>query len=868
MVIDKTVLMQRHFIFIASFVGLLLLQFSELQAQKVCGEQALKQADRQYQSGSFEEVESTLLPCLTTGFTDQEKVQAYRLLALSYIANDFPDKANKAVADLLKINASFEPSFFDPEEFSNMVRMLKVGSSVQMVTSVSKKAEDIRKAPATISVITQEEIIQRGYTDLVEFLNDLPGFQISRYYGPQLANMYQRGLRTNNTEKTLLLIDGVEENDLWTNWADISRQYSLSNIKQVEVVFGPASTMYGSNAFAGVINIITKTAADFTTAQKPVGVKAMIGYGAFNHRFADVTMGYRKKLISATVTARVFESGSHDLSSQSFYDYNPAAYNGINYNSILGIRTGAQQYINQHGIPLTSSLYTVYGAPGSADSIIPTLQGIDLARNLDKSAYGQIVNGQPVRYSKTDKAYLINARITIGDFTIGAQTWKKSEGGTTQFTDMYVAGGDNGQVWIPTQTFFYVKYDKQLSDKLTISSFSNYRIHGVDDSKLVFMSNYARRDLTIKDLLTNKAAFWSTRYLYSNSKQFRTELKMLYTPNRKLDLIAGIELRNNQLQGNYLVSLNVRDAQERGLFTAPPEGGNQFNVNDAGIYGQATYRFTEAFRATFGTRIDYNVIRTSGGYGTEINPRLVLDYTKNNWVFKAIYARGIMNVSNWTKFSTAGNRIPNPNLGTESINNIEFSASNAISKTLTADITYYRSSIKDVVGTRTLTTGQNVNDNIGRFNISGIQANLSIRKKSVNAYLNYAYTKGKQTRDEKGDVNLIIGDIASHTINAGVYYEPLKYIGVNLRTNYISNQPVGVGTSVPSNTRTFPAYFLAHATVSVKELIKGTTIQLVCNNLFDKNYFNPGVKAADGTENPTEILQRGRNLLLRLNLDF
>lgn len=860
--------MQRYYIFIGFIFVLLLLQSTQINAQAICGEQALKQADRQYQSGSFEEVETTLLPCLSAGFTDQEKVQAYRLLALSYIANDFPEKANKAVADLLKINAAFEPPFFDPEEFSNLVRVLKLSSSVQLVTSVSKKAEDIRKAPATISVITQEEIIQRGYTDLVAFLNDLPGFQVARYYGPQLANMYQRGLRTNNTEKTLLLMDGVEENDLWTNWADISRQYSLSNIKQVEVVFGPASTMYGSNAFAGVINIITKTGADFTTAQKPVGVKVMAGYGAYHHRFADITMGYRKKLVSATVTARVFESGSHDLSSQSFYDYDPDAYNVVNYYSILGIRNGAQQYINQHGIPLTSPFYTVYGAPGNADSIIPTPLGISTARNLDKSAYSQNVNGFPLRYSKTDKSYLINARITIGDFTIGAQTWKKSEGGTTQFTDMFVAGGDNGQVWVPTQSFFYVKYDKQLSDKVSISSFSNYRIHGVDDSKLVFVSNYARQDLTIKDLLTNTASFWSTRFLYSSSKQFRTELKILYAPNRKLDLIAGIELRNSQLQGNYLVSLNVRDAQERGLFIAPPEGGNQFNVNDAGLYTQATYKFTEAFRGTFGTRVDYNVIRTTGGYGTEINPRLVLDYTKKNWVFKAIYARGIMNVSNWTKFSTAGNRIPNPNLGTESINNIEFSASNIINKMLTADISYYRSSVKDVVGTRTLITGQNINDNIGRFTISGVQGNISFRKKSLTAYLNYAYTRGKQTRDERGEVNLVIGDIASHTINAGIYYEPAKYLGVNFRTNYISNQPVGIGTSVPANSGAFPAYFLAHVTISIKEMIKGTTIQLICNNLFNKTYFNPGVKAADGNENPTEILQRGRNLLLRLNLDF
>ncbi|MES2004849.1 MAG: TonB-dependent receptor plug domain-containing protein [Bacteroidota bacterium] len=837
-------------------------------AQQVCGEQALKLADKFYQAGNFELVDSTLSPCLANGFSDQEKVQAYRLLALSYIANDFPEKAQLAVENLLKVNAGFEASFFDPEQFANLVRMLKLGSSVQLVTSVSKKAEDIRKAPATISVITQEEIIQRGYTDLVEFLSDLPGFQISRYYGPQLANLYQRGLRTNNTEKTLLLIDGVEENDLWTNWADISRQYSLSNIKQVEVVYGPASTMYGSNAFAGVINIITKTAGDFTTSTKPFGMKAMVGYGSYNHRFADITMGYKKNIFAATLTARVFESGSQDMSSQSFYDYNPAAYDAINYKPILSVTSGAQKYITDNNLPLSSSLYTVYGPAGNADSIIPTAAGMQLARTFDKGAYSQIVNGYPVRYSKTDKAYLINGKIAIGDLTIGVQTWAKSEGGTTQFTDMYVAGGDNGQVWKPTETFFYVNYEKKLSDKVTISSFSNYRMHGVDDSKLVSVVNYARKNLSLKDLVNNKATYWNTAYLYEDSKQFRTELKVLYNPSRRLDIISGIELRNSQLQGNYLVSLNVSDAQELGVFTAPAEGGNQFNVNDIGVYSQATYHLSSALRTTFGARVDHNVIRSKGGYGTEVNPRFVMDYSIKNWVFKAIYARGIMNVSNWTKFSTAGNRVPNPNLGTESISNFELSASNIFSKSVTADITAYQSYVKDVVGVRQLPGGLSTNDNLGRFSIFGIQSNITYRKKSFNAYMNYAFTKGRQTRDDKGDANLVVGDIASHTVNAGAYYEPIKYLGINLRANYISSQPVGPGTTVPANTMTFPPYVVAFATISIKNLAKGVTLQTICNNLFDKFYYNPGVKAADGVENPTQILQRGRNFIIRLNYDF
>lgn len=859
----KYTMVLRIFIF-----TLMLFVYSIVSSQSQCGESALVEAEKLYKSGAFEEVETILLPCTKNGFTDPQKIQSYRILALSYLANDYHDKAQKSIEDLLKLNPLFEPSFGDPDEFALLVKNLKIGSSIQLVTSVSKKAEDIRRAPATISVITQEEIIQRGYTDLVEYLNDLPGIQISRYYGPQLANIYQRGLRTTNTEKTLLLIDGVEENALWTNWADISRQYSLSNIKQVEVIYGPASTMYGSNAFAGVINIITKNASDLVSPEKSIGIKAMVGYGSYNQQFADVTLGYKKNIVSATITTRVFKSGSHDLSSQSFFDYNTEAYNAFDYKSILSVKTGAQKFITDNNLPLNSSLYTVYGAVGNADSIILTTAGALLARILDKNAYSQIVNGAPIKYSKTDNAYLVNAKISIGDLTIGAQTWAKSEGGTTQFTDMFVAGGDNGQVWKPTQAFFYIKYDKQLSDKLLISSFSNYRMHGVDDSKLVSIRNYARKNLTIKDLNSNTSAFWATSYLFENSKQFRTELKVLYTPSRKLDIVSGIELRNSQLQGNYLVSLNTSDAQTFGVFTGPSEGGNQFNVNDFGLYTQGTYIFNPALRLTIGARIDHNIIRSNGGYGTEINPRVVLDFVKKAWVVKAIYSRGIMNVSNWTKFSTAGNRVPNPNLGTESISNFEFSVSNQVSKFLTVDFIAYNSLVNNVVGILPLPNGQSINDNIGKFSIFGIQSNLIYHKDKMSVYLNYAYTKGNQTKSEKGNVDLIVGDIANHTINAGVYYEPVKYFGLNFRTNYISSQPVGVGTSVPANTSSFPPYFIGFMTASIKNIVKGTNLQIICNNIFDKYYFNPGVKAADGIENPTEILQRGRNFVLRLNYEF
>ena len=130
------------------------------------------------------------------------------------------------------------------------------------VSSVSKRPEDLETAPAVVEIIEAKDIIARGYSDLVDLLSDVAGFEISKTYSLNFASIYQLGYRQESTEKTLFMIDGVEENDLWSNIAYISRQYPLSNIKAVEILYGPSSTMYGPRAFVGTINVITYSAKE------------------------------------------------------------------------------------------------------------------------------------------------------------------------------------------------------------------------------------------------------------------------------------------------------------------------------------------------------------------------------------------------------------------------------------------------------------------------------------------------------------------------------------------------------------------------------------------------------------------------------
>ena len=121
----------------------------------------------------------------------------------------------------------------------------------------------------------------------------LPGFDVSRGNGVHYSNIYQRGYRSLNTDRTLLLFDGVEENNLWSTTAPLSRQHPLTNVERVEVIYGPTSTMYGANAFLGVINAITKEPEDITGIDNRLGVRSQVSFGSWQTRYAELTVAGR-----------------------------------------------------------------------------------------------------------------------------------------------------------------------------------------------------------------------------------------------------------------------------------------------------------------------------------------------------------------------------------------------------------------------------------------------------------------------------------------------------------------------------------------------------------------------------------------------
>ena len=120
-------------------------------------------------------------------------------------------------------------------------------------------------APAIVTVITEKQIKDMGIHRLIEALESVPGMHVS--YPSDIASGHTltvRGLKTSEAENTLLMINGHRVNNPYSgSWTFLFDEFPLADVRRIEVIRGPGSALYGSNAVVAVINVITKNASDF-----------------------------------------------------------------------------------------------------------------------------------------------------------------------------------------------------------------------------------------------------------------------------------------------------------------------------------------------------------------------------------------------------------------------------------------------------------------------------------------------------------------------------------------------------------------------------------------------------------------------------
>lgn len=135
-------------------------------------------------------------------------------------------------------------------------------SSKAQVSAVSKsrEPEDIREAAAQVTVVSGEEIRAFGYRTLAELLETVPEAFVGGDRLYQVAGIRGFARAGDYNTRVLLLLDGHAVNEPWNNYAPIGTDFpiDLSQVERVEIIAGPVSALYGSNAFFGAINVVTR----------------------------------------------------------------------------------------------------------------------------------------------------------------------------------------------------------------------------------------------------------------------------------------------------------------------------------------------------------------------------------------------------------------------------------------------------------------------------------------------------------------------------------------------------------------------------------------------------------------------------------
>lgn len=224
----------------------------------------------------------------------------------------------------------------EPAESNDTIRLDEV-----VVTGTMPKV-NLRNVPMSITVISEERIAERMQPSLLPLLTEeVPGLFISQrgVMGYGVANgaaggMSIRGIGGAPTAGVLVLIDGHPQY-MGLMGHPLADSYQSMMTERVEVVRGPASMLYGSNAMGGVINIITKK-------QKTDGShhSAQLSYGSYNTLSAEVSSGYRKKQFHLNGNLGYNRSNGHrmDMDFEQFSGYVKTGYNfNPNWSSFMDL---------------------------------------------------------------------------------------------------------------------------------------------------------------------------------------------------------------------------------------------------------------------------------------------------------------------------------------------------------------------------------------------------------------------------------------------------------------------------------------------------------------------------------------------------
>jgi len=689
------------------------------------------------------------------------------------------------------------------------------------ITTASKTEQKAGNAPATIVVVTEEQISVRGYQSLLDVLRDLPDFKVDENCSSEGNRITVRGI--SGQEKFIIMLDGVRISSPTNEVIPVYANYPVNLAEQIEIIYGATSSLYGADAISGIINIITKKNKDNATVIKASSLVGTNGYSSnqiyFNKGFIDnVNVIFSGQfLYDKQNHVQNFYANEKDLS------FDTTVYYDGKLNTKFGpIETEKPTYQT----PMKG--YNFYGAiqfKGFMFSGISTYSqnSSSLGYNTSNALYKKdAFNGRTVNMVNVQYVKKVN-EVTFSSLLMGSQYFTNP---LTNYQNVYV----NLNKGYKYDRGSLLKAEEQigwdLSDKCNV-------IIGltVEQFQSVPRGGDLEKPVDSKSGLSG---------IYYGSKDY-------YNPN-------GIQAQI------YVLS-----------------------YNNTGLYSQVQYIIHPNLKATLGGRFDYNTrfgstFNPRGGlvFNASKNSTLKLLYNQA-YLAPSPYTT----YQHYGSFQTADSgktytsnywHLPNPNLKPIKSKNLELSALQFLSSNFSISFNSYLTFLSGLVvragdvnnyynneflgyKIKYIETFENQGDQLNYGATVMLNQKIMLKKNYLKSYMALSYVDGKTdyktTNDELKSVE--IENIAPFIFRLGTDLFLNKFT-FSIRMIAVGRQRINLfeDNYSPNKRQTISGYQLVNTSLQYN-IVKKVTLFLNIDNVLNQRYFN--ISTGLTTQN-SEILRR------------
>lgn len=696
----------------------------------------------------------------------------------------------------------------------------KLGEIVVTATKTEKLSKEV---PASVSVITSKDLETKRVQNLDEHLNTLPGCYVKRGKGLMDSTMRVSLRGLHGQERTLVLVDGQPLNDPYyssLNWSMIP----MENIERVEVVRGPYSALYGGNAMAGVINIITK---------KPTteGIKTGLDYGTYNTK--NFSLSYANKLWEKLGFSLGFERKETDGYINNFVTKSIISGNTAGLPEV----SGWEKTTNNKG-----NTYYIIGDKGmnwAENQSFTTKFYFDVNKQSKISA-SMILTEYKYGYDEVGNNYLryVSTPTKVAPEPV-SQKVNIDQSPITVYQGDFLDGPGGRKINI-----YNLGYENELNDNI--------------DLKANFGFTDMVKSWYITPTASKATAFGGEGKLSNSSGQdlcfdIQSDIKLI----KKNVFTTGINYKTDTAEAKELKLDNWKISQSTNMNY---NSGGKTNI--LGLYLQDEISLFENLTLFAGIR--YDSWETYSGFNDDYSLKVSSKYPSKTQsaispkigVVYRPFEKTILRMSagqafrppttydlyrTWKSESTGITYMSNPELNPETVSSWEMGIEqNLWQYRTTVKATYFENYIDKLIYNSTIDAKTKQKTNSGKAETKGAEIELNQNIFSfLSAFANYTYSPTKivenpaNTKIEGKQVPMTVP--VMYNIGLNLNYNPVKaslvYRFVDKSYNEDDNSDIISGVY-----GSYDSYSLVNAQISYS-VNPNFTVSLSCDNLFDTQYY-------------------------------